>query len=412
MTKKTNFNLSDFNEICRMLNTITNLDTQLIDKDGTPIFQLIKNKLSIALKNLQNDNINICNLLRNNKLDSYCHYINSYSLEYISYGIWHGESFYGAISIGPFISFIPTTKSISDIISNNKLPISERRQLHEFYKSLSLLSVNHSAYLGSLIVNLCSHSYIYPKLLTFDIIKPELSNEEVIANIYETKSIIETRYKYEKNLSNAVIKGDKDEAINILEEADPLIDFTYRIPDDPIRSTKDLTFTLNTLLRISAERGGVHPIYIHNISEKFAIMIEKSPNLPYLQKLTRIMVNEYCDLVKMFSTSKYSPIVKDAVDYINLNIGSQLTLNSIADIIHVNPSHLSRKFKNETNMTVIDYINEKRVQEAKLYLERGNISFTEIALMVGFNDLNYFGRVFKKITSLTPSQYVKNIKSI
>ena len=99
MTKKTNFNLSDFNEICRMLNTITNLDTQLIDKDGIPIFQLVKNKLSIALKNLQNDTINICNLLRNNKLDSYYHYINSYGLEYISCGIWFDKSFNGVVSI-------------------------------------------------------------------------------------------------------------------------------------------------------------------------------------------------------------------------------------------------------------------------------------------------------------------------
>lgn len=411
MTKKTNFDLSDYNEICRMLNTITSLDVHLIDKDGILIFQLVKNKLSIALKNLQNDTINICNLLRNNKLDSYYHYINSYGLEYISCGIWFDKSFNGVVSIGPFISFVPTTESISDIISNNKLPISERKQLHEFYNSLSILSVKHSAYIGSLLVNLCSHPYIYPKLLTSDIIKPELNTEELITNISETKNIIETRYNYEKKISNAVIKGDKDEANNILEKSASLYDFTYRIPEDPIRSTKDLTFTLNTLLRVSAEKGGVHPIYIHNISEKFAIMIERSPNIPYLQKLNRIMINEYCDLVKMFSTSNYSPIVKSAVDYINLNIGHHLTLNSIADIIHVNPSHLSRKFKSETNMTVIDYINEKRVQEAKLYLERSNIPFTEVALMVGFNDLNYFGRVFKKITSLTPSQYVKNINS-
>ena len=359
---------------------------------------------------MQNDTINICNLLRNNTLNSYCYYINSYGLEYISCGIWNDESFHGAVSIGPFISFIPTTESISDIISNNKLPISERKQLHEFYKSLSILSIKHSSYLGSLIVNLCLHSYVYPKLLTCDIIKPEINNEELITNIAETKNIIESRYNYEKKISNAVIKGDKDEANNLLKKVNPLNDFTYRIPDDPIRSTKDSTFTFNTLLRIAAERGGVHPIYIHNISEKFAIMIEKSPNLPYLQKLMFIMLNEYCDLVKMFSTSNYSPLVKSAIDYINLNIGNPLTLMSIADTIHVNASHLSRKFKGETNMTVIDYINKKRVEEAKLYLERGNISFTEIALMVGFNDLNYFGRVFKKVTSLTPSEYVKSKK--
>jgi two-component system, response regulator YesN len=40
-------------------------------------------------------------------------------------------------------------------------------------------------------------------------------------------------------------------------------------------------------------------------------------------------------------------------------------------------------------------------------LQRGNISITDIAFMVGFNDLNYFSKVFKKLTSVTPSQYIK-----
>lgn len=410
MAEKIEFDFNNYNEICNILNTITHMDVQLIDKHRNTIFQLVKQNLPVVLQNFQDDNFNICNMLRNNTLNSYYHSINSYNIEYISCGIWENESFQGAISMGPFISFIPSTESISDIIYNNKLPITERKQLHEFYKSLSVLSIKHSSSIGSLIVNLCSHPYVYPKLLTCDVIKPEINKETLITNITETKNIIESRYKYEKEIINAVIKGDNDKAVNALKESNALYDFAYRTPEDPIRSTKDVTFTFNTLLRIAAQRGGVHPIYIHNISEKFAIMIEKAPNLPYLQKLMFIMLNEYCDLVKMFSTSNYSPIIKNAVDYINLNLGNELSLKSIADAIHVNPSHLSRKFKSDTNITLIDYINKKRVEEAKLYLERGNVSFTEIALMVGFNDLNYFGRVFKKITSLTPSEYVKSKK--
>ena len=410
MIAETKSYFNNFDEICSILNTITHLDVHLIDKDGNSIFQLVNHHSPAILENLQNDNLNICNILINNTSNSYYHYINSYGLEYIACSILKNESFYGAISVGPFISFIPVNDSISDIISNNKLPISERNQLHEFYNSLSVFSTKDSSHIGSLIVNLCSHTYIYPQLLTSDIIKPEINKENLIMNIDEIKNLIESRYKYEKKIFNAVIKGDKDEANDLMKKSNTLLDFTYRIPDDPIRATKDSALTFNTLLRIAAERGGVHPIYIHNISEKFANIIEESPNLPYLQKLNLIMLNEYCDLVKMFSTSNYSPIIKKAVDYINLNIGNHLTLQSIADTIHVNASHLSRKFKIDTNMTVIDYINKKRVEEAKLYLERGNISFTEIALMVGFNDLNYFGRVFKKITSLTPSQYVKSKK--
>ncbi len=86
------------------------------------------------------------------------------------------------------------------------------------------------------------------------------------------------------------------------------------------------------------------------------------------------------------------------------------SFNQIANQIHVNPSHLSRKFKEDTGVNITEFINQKRIEEAKLYLKRGNISITDIAFMVGFNDLNYFSKVFKKLTSVTPSQYAKRRK--
>ena len=91
-----------------------------------------------------------------------------------------------------------------------------------------------------------------------------------------------------------------------------------------------------------------------------------------------------------------------------MHLEEDLSLSIIADELYVNASHLSRKFKAETSSSIVDYINQKRIEEAKRYLERGNVSITEVALMVGFNDLNYFSRVFKKTTSISPSQYSKH----
>ena len=59
-------------------------------------------------------------------------------------------------------------------------------------------------------------------------------------------------------------------------------------------------------------------------------------------------------------------------------------------------------------MTPTQFIHLKKVEEAKPYLEKGALTITEIALLVGFNDPNYFGKVFKKITGLTPSQFIAN----
>jgi two-component system response regulator YesN len=410
MLEKSEFDFNDFNKICNLLNTITKMDVRLIDKDGNARLQLVNHNIPAVLQNLDNEDLTINDTLRKNRSNSYYYYINSYGLEYIAAGIWKNSSFYGSILIGPFLSSIPVVESISDIIFTNKLPVSERKQLQEFYKSLSVISSKDSTSIGDLLVNMCIHKHIDSQLITSDIIKPTLNKEQVKTNISESKNIIEYRYKYEKKLMNAIAKGAKEEIAILSKESNSILNMADRIPESPIRSAKNISLVLNTLCRIAAERGGVHPVYIDNVSEKFAILIERAPNLPYLKKLGIVMVNEYCEVVKQFSTRNYSSIVKKAVNYIDFNIENPLTLKDIALTIHVNPSHLSRKFKEDTDMNIIDYINQKRVEEAKLYLQRGNISITEIAFMVGFNDLNYFSRVFKKFTSLTPSQYSKGNK--
>ena len=182
----------------------------------------------------------------------------------------------------------------------------------------------------------------------------------------------------------AIARGDKTEVHELIGSMPGVIEFSDRIPESPIRSSKNVVFVLNTLFRTAAGRGGVHPVYLHNISERFAILIEKTTDMPNLNKLIMLMVHEYCDLVSTYASGHYSPIVKEAVDYILLNLGNTLTLNEIAEKIHVNPSYLSRKFKEETSMNVSEFINQKRVDEAKLYLRRRNISITDIAFLVGF----------------------------
>ncbi len=237
--------------------------------------------------------------------------------------------------------------------------------------------------------------------------KPPLNQTHLKVSMEENKDIIEARYKTQSKLMEAMARGDKTKATNIIQSMSGLLEFSDRIPESPIRSSKNMAFVMNTLSRIAAERGGVHPIYLHTISERFAILIERTINIPNLEKLILLMTNEYCDLVNTFATGHYSPIVKKTIDYILLNLGEPLTQKQIAKEIHVNPSYLSRKFKEETGRNITEFINKKRVEEAKLYLKRGSIAVTDIAFLVGFNDLNYFSKVFKKLTLLTPTQYMK-----
>jgi len=220
---------------------------------------------------------------------------------------------------------------------------------------------------------------------------------------------IEFRYDREKKIIDAISKGEKERVFKLLESSGEVVDLSTRIPENPVRSLKNITLVFTTLCRYAAERGGVHPIYIHQLSERFALLIERASSLQELTSIRRAMIIEYCDAVRDFSTRRFHPIVKKAVQYIQFNLEAELTLQGIAAKIGTNASYLSRVFKENTGVGIIDYIHAKRVDEAKLHLRNDHATITDIAFLVGFTDVNYFGRVFQKLTGQTPSAYKRSM---
>ena len=70
-------------------------------------------------------------------------------------------------------------------------------------------------------------------------------------------------------------------------------------------------------------------------------------------------------------------------------------------------SYLCRFFKNAMGVSITSYINKIRVEKAAILLKNTDESVTDIAFNVGFSDLNYFSRTFKKIMNCTPKEYKK-----
>lgn len=397
---------NDFFKICNTLFSITNLDVKLVDPEENILLQLDSITIPASLQKTDIKYFKMEDTLLKQAFTSYYYYTNTYGLDYITAGIWRYSTYYGAIIIGPFLSTIPDDAFISNIIFKNNLPVSEHKTLIEFYKSLAVVNSSTVSSIGAVLVNLCNHPFLESELITSSSLNPTRDKGKLKDRIEKRMDIIELRYKKEKILMNAISRGDKKAIQKLLDGlSDPYLD--KRLPESPIRSYKNLLIVLNTICRMAAENGGVHPIYIHHISDKFAILIERTSSLPYLNSLIKRMLEEYCALVKEYSTKKYSLIVKKAINYIKIHLDNPLSLQGISKAIHVNPSHLSRKFKKETGISIIDFINVHRIHAAKVYLQSDTINITEIAFMIGFNNVNYFSRVFKKETGMTPSQYRK-----
>jgi two-component response regulator len=94
--------------------------------------------------------------------------------------------------------------------------------------------------------------------------------------------------------------------------------------------------------------------------------------------------------------------------YIEDNYMGKLTLSQIANEVHANGSYLSHLYKAKTGQNLFDAINKMKLKKAKEYLLQGK-RVSDIALMVGFEDVSYFSRVFKKYENCSPREYEKNI---
>ncbi|WPU92276.1 helix-turn-helix transcriptional regulator [Mucilaginibacter sabulilitoris] len=100
--------------------------------------------------------------------------------------------------------------------------------------------------------------------------------------------------------------------------------------------------------------------------------------------------------------------ISDAINYIQTNLQSVITVADLAKRANHNPDYFSRLFYENTGERPLTYIQSKRIERAQLLLTTTNMPFYEIATETGFENLSYFSRIFKNITGQTPSSYKKH----
>ncbi len=100
-----------------------------------------------------------------------------------------------------------------------------------------------------------------------------------------------------------------------------------------------------------------------------------------------------------------SGYVQRASDYIKEHLDQNLTLQKVAEYVHVNPNYLSEMFKRQLGINYIDFVTTERMEKAKLLLASTEAKIGEIAKSVGYEDIKYFTKLFKRHASLTPTEY-------
>lgn len=165
-----------------------------------------------------------------------------------------------------------------------------------------------------------------------------------------------------------------------------------------------LNFTF-TAAQFLEKRGNSRSLLDHALTELNNISFCAES----LKKIRSVLIEilELCiDLRDQLSGSQYSLWVNKTKEYIaDRYFDQEISLEKAAKSIHVNASYLSAIFSREAGKTFIEYLTEVRLEQAAKLLQNPDITTSEVSSSVGYQNVNYFYRIFKKSFGCTPGEY-------
>lgn len=306
--------------------------------------------------------------------------------------------------IGSCMTQPVNSEFLLSVIKRNRGLISNPSMLTSDLRGLPQLPPGRLRWLGMLLAG-----QIYPGAeLDYVCIEDNASDTvpqmvDEYANILPMR-ILEDRYGISRVLSSAVSTGNFSLAYRAYQALRPSISQLQR-SSSALRSAQNLGIILNTILRLAAEDGGVHPYELDQLSSEVSCQIESAHTPEELSSYGEEVLRRYCTLVGELACPNASPVVRRAAAYVSANLSDSLTTRQMAKLLNLNSEYFSHRFSKETGTTFTEYINRARARQAAILLQTTQLPVQEVATASGFNSASYFIKKFHSIYGMTPTVY-------
>lgn len=115
------------------------------------------------------------------------------------------------------------------------------------------------------------------------------------------------------------------------------------------------------------------------------------------------------NLIQELKGTKLRKVIRDVERIIQNRYKENITIKQLSDEVYMSPSHLQCIFKKETGSTINDYITVVRIEKAKELLKKPDLKIYDVSNLVGYQDTNYFAKVFKKVVGVNPAEYRESL---
>lgn len=177
---------------------------------------------------------------------------------------------------------------------------------------------------------------------------------------------------------------------------------------DQVRQLKNTFIITAALASRAAIRGGMDIDDAFTLSDAYIQKCELMNTIEQITNLQYHMIFEYTQRVEKLRLVKVpSKFIADITNYVHHHLSEPFSIEEMAKALFMNRSWMAVKFKQETNMTLTDFILKEKTEEAKRLLRYTDKPITSISAYLGFSSQSHFSRTFKKYTGSLPNEYRK-----
>ncbi len=329
------------------------------------------------------------------------------NLNHIVFPLSNNNVLLGSILIGPFLMDTPDSLLLADIAKRYDIPTIPLLELYEEANTLPLLEPSKVTHISRLLFYMFSGLVIDSRnqfMINHNKLYQQSKINESIQQYKATEHIHKRAYPYEKEkaLITKLKTGDTQKAKALLND---LLGYVFFAEGNNLEVVKSRALELSSLLSRAAIEGGATSDSVLKINNQFLMSLQKIKTLDDLCYRLQETIDVFTDCMFNYIPSKSNEIIKKAIRYISKNFTRNLTLEEVANHVHLNPTYFSTLFKQSTGSSFKEYLNMVRIEESKRLLANTDYSIIDISLATGFEDQSYFSKVFKKFTGLTPKQY-------
>ena len=218
------------------------------------------------------------------------------------------------------------------------------------------------------------------------------------------QAVLQTTYPFqiEKEFLDAVSHSDKTGAEKLLNQ---LLGHIFFLTGGDFSYIRARICELLVLCTRAAIDGGVDETQMMTQSQRYIEQMQEIYDVDKLCFWLPCVLKQVMLLLFSGETVNDREIMPRALSYIRDHLGERISLDVVAQVVHLSPSYFSRLFKAQTGQTFSEYLQTIRIERAKSYLKREDCTLTEITAKIGYFDQSHFIKAFKQATGVTPGLY-------